>query len=103
MAVDIVDHSVGKIPSVGGSILVSESEDMVHGVGVGLAIANSVHGCMVHVKRMLGCGSPGIVYGELAVWGKGIYRQVWLGVACGYVVRELNRGRLGECHNCAGQ
>ena len=72
MAVDIVDQSVGKIPSVGGSILVSESEDMVHGVGVDLAIANSVHGCMVHVKRMLGYGSPGIVHGELAVWGEGI-------------------------------
>ena len=56
MAVDIVDQSVGKIPSVGGSILVSESEDMVHGVGVDLAIASSVLGCMVRVRRMLGCG-----------------------------------------------
>ena len=28
---------------------------------------------------MLGCGSQGIVYGELAV-GRGIYRQVWLGL-----------------------
>ena len=86
MAVDIVDQSVGKIPSVVGSILVSESEDMVHGVGVDLAIASSVLRCMVRVRRMLGCGSQGIVYGELAVGG-GIYRQVWLGVACGYVVR----------------
>ena len=69
MAVDIVDHSVGKIPSVGGSILVSESEDMVHGVGVDLAIASSVLGCMVRVRRMLGCDSPGIVYGRVAVGG----------------------------------
>ena len=61
MAVDIVDQSVGKIPSVGGSILVSESEDMVHGVGVDLAIASSVHGCIFHVKRVVGYGSPGIV------------------------------------------
>ena len=67
MAVDIVDHSVGKIPSVGGSILVSESGGMMYGVGVDLAIANSVHGCMVHVKRMLGYGSPGIVDVRLAV------------------------------------
>ena len=70
--VNIVDQSVGKIPSVDGSILVSESGDMVYGVGVDLAIANSVHCCVVHVKRMLGYGSPGIVHGELAVWGEGI-------------------------------
>ena len=70
--VNIVDQSVSKIPSVDGSILVSESGGMVYGVGVDLAIANSVHGCMVHVKRMLGYGSPGIVHGELAVWGEGI-------------------------------
>ena len=30
--VKIVDQSVGKIPSVDGSILVSESGDMVYGV-----------------------------------------------------------------------
>ena len=70
--VSIVDQSVGKIPSVDGSIRVSESTDMVYGVGADLAIANSVHGCVVHVKRMLGYGSPGIVRGELAVWGGGI-------------------------------
>ena len=75
---DIVDQSVGKIPSVVGSILVSESEDMVHGVGVDLAIASSVLGCMVRVRRMLGCGSRGIVYGELAVVGGGfISRCGW--------------------------
>ena len=65
--VNIVDQSGGKIPSVGGSILVSESGGMMYGVGVDLAIANSVHGCMVHVKRMLGYGSPGIVDVRLAV------------------------------------
>ena len=64
---NIVDQSGGMIPSVGGSILVSESGGMMYGVGVDLAIANSVHGCMVHVKRMLGYGSPGIVYARLAV------------------------------------
>ena len=52
---------MGKIPSVDGSILVSESGGMVYGVGVDLAIANSVHGCMVHVKRMLGYEGQGIV------------------------------------------
>ena len=83
MAVDIADHSVGKIP--GGSILVSESEDMVHGVGVDLAIASSVLGCMVRVKKMLGCGSQGIVYGELAVGGVFIGRCGWgwhVGMLC---------------------
>ena len=87
MAVSIVGHTVGGTSPVGSSILVPASGGVEHAVErmwsveVDLAIANSVFGCTVLVRRMLGCESQGIVHGKLAV-RRGIYRQKWLGVVC---------------------
>ena len=52
---------------VGESILISESGGKEEGVEVGCAIASSVFGCMVHVWRVLGNGSPGVVNAKAVV------------------------------------
>ena len=57
--------------AVSDSIQVTKSGGEVCGVGVDLAIASSVLGCIFHVERVLGYGSPGIVYARLAAVGEG--------------------------------
>ena len=73
MAVGIVGRTVGGTSPVENSILVPASGgvkyavDRMWEVEVDLAIASSVFGCTVLVKRMFGCGSQGVVHGNLIV------------------------------------
>ena len=66
-----------------------------------MAIASSVFGCTVLVKRTFGCGSQGVVRGDLSV-RQGIQMQKWLGVVV-VVVCWLGKNPFVGCYDCVGR